>query len=89
VLSFLLTYGLHSTLLLGAAALAAARLREQHAWRELLWKTALVGSVATATLQLAAGYTPLGGRWSVGAVEPASWTAATRRRLLPRLVIPW
>jgi beta-lactamase regulating signal transducer with metallopeptidase domain len=65
-LAWLLTYALHSTLLLGAAfvstrrgALRAARLRNR------IWKFALVAGVATTSLQVGAGLMPFGGRWSL------------------------
>ncbi len=45
-----LTYVLHSTLLLGLAALVTHRLVRSDAWREILWRGALLGSVLTATL---------------------------------------
>lgn len=57
------TYALHSTILLGLALLIAPRTGSD-AWRETLWKTALLGGLLTATLQTAAGYTPLVGRWT-------------------------
>jgi HEAT repeat protein/beta-lactamase regulating signal transducer with metallopeptidase domain len=59
--SWLLTYLLHSTLLLGAVWLLGRRLVQSAALRDLLWKAALVGGFATATLQIGLGYEPLGG----------------------------
>ncbi|HEX8433170.1 MAG TPA: M56 family metallopeptidase, partial [Longimicrobium sp.] len=64
-LGWLVTYALHSTLLLGAVALLAGRAAGSLKGRELLWKVALVGGVATATIQAGSGYVPLGGEWSV------------------------
>lgn len=61
VISWLATYVVHSTLLLAAAALLSSRLRSD-AWRELLWKSALVGALVSATLPTALGYSPLLGR---------------------------
>jgi HEAT repeat protein/beta-lactamase regulating signal transducer with metallopeptidase domain len=61
--AWLLAYALHSTVLLGAAALVTARLRN-HAWRETLWRTALVGGLLTVTLQAVAGYAPATIRWT-------------------------
>ena len=60
--AWLLTYALHSTGLIGVAWLAdrAGLLRSLRV-RDLAWRTALVGGVLTATLQLAAGFTPFGG----------------------------
>ena len=57
--SWLLTYGLHSTVLLGGVWVIgrlADRLgfsRPDPIWREFLWKAALVGGVATSALSLA------------------------------------
>lgn len=65
--AWLLTYALHSTLLLCAAALLARRVRGE-AWRETLWKAALVGGLLTATAQSVSGYRPPVGRWTL---EPA------------------
>ena len=60
VLAWLLTYLIHSTVLLGLAwALTRAR-----AWSptalDLMWKTALVGGLVTATVQLALEVRPAG-----------------------------
>jgi beta-lactamase regulating signal transducer with metallopeptidase domain len=63
--AWLLTYALHSTLLLGAAALLARRVRGE-AWRETLWKAALVGGLVTATAQTQSGYDPPAGTWRLG-----------------------
>jgi beta-lactamase regulating signal transducer with metallopeptidase domain len=67
--AWLLTYALHSTLLLCAAALLARRVRGE-AWRETMWKAALVGGLVTATAQAVSGYRPPVGQWQLGsAVE--------------------
>jgi len=70
--SWLLTYLLHSTLLLGAAWLVTRRLVESAAVRELIWKAALVGGVATATLQAGVGFVPLGGSVALEVVGSAA-----------------
>lgn len=72
--SWLLTYLLHSTLLLGAVWLLTRRLVQSAALRDLLWKAALVGGFATATLQIGLGYEPLGGgmRLDGSAAQPAA-----------------
>src|SRR2546426_7099804 len=57
-----LTYAIHSPAVLGAVALWAGRARWSHAAREVAWKAALVGGVASATLQAGLGLEPLGGR---------------------------
>jgi HEAT repeat protein/beta-lactamase regulating signal transducer with metallopeptidase domain len=48
--SWLLTYLVHSTLLLGGVALLTRWFVERETLRETLWKAALVGGVVTATL---------------------------------------
>ncbi len=70
--AWMLTYLLHSTLLLGLAALASKRLaRWSVAAEEVVWKAALVGAILTASLQLAAGWQPLAGQWRLaGAPSP-------------------
>src|SRR5262249_45082714 len=68
--AWLSTYALHSTLLLGAAWAASGWLRRRSPrLEEAAWRGALVGSLVTASLQLAAGWHPLAGRW-VLPVEP-------------------
>lgn len=62
-LSWLATYGVHSTLFLGSAwALCRFRPPRAERNRERIWKLALVGGVLSATLQLALGARPLLGR---------------------------
>ena len=59
---WLLTYVLHSTLLLGAAALARLALGERRlALQEAMLRAALFGGFVTASLQLALNVQPLGG----------------------------
>ena len=68
-LAWLLTYLLHSTLLLGLASLASKPLgRWSAAAEEAVWKLALVGALFTASLQLAAGWEPMAGRWNLPGV---------------------
>jgi HEAT repeat protein/beta-lactamase regulating signal transducer with metallopeptidase domain len=64
--SWLLTYLLHSTLLLGLAWLATQRGFQAAAVRDVIWKAALVGGLATATLQSGLGFEPLGGAMALG-----------------------
>ena len=63
---WLLTYLVHSTLLLSAAWLLTPRLRS-HRVRETLWKTALFGGFLTATGQSLFQVSPLAGRMTVPA----------------------
>jgi HEAT repeat protein len=65
VLSWLLTYAIHSTILLAVAAVAAWRLADQHAWLDLIWKTALIAPLLTASLHVDSIARPLGGRWTI------------------------
>ncbi len=63
VAAWVLTYALHSTLLLGAAWLGLQIARNTtHALRDRVWKIALFGGFATAMLQVGLGFEPLGGR---------------------------
>lgn len=66
-IAWMLTYLLHSTLLLGVAWLVSKPLsRWSVAAEESVWKLALVGALFTASLQLAAaGWEPLAGRWGM------------------------
>ncbi|HET6231662.1 MAG TPA: M56 family metallopeptidase [Longimicrobiaceae bacterium] len=68
---WLATYTVHSTLALGGAWLLV-RFRAVRGERgaDLLWKAALLGGIATATVQSAAGFSPLGGRIAVRAPSP-------------------
>lgn len=78
-LAWLLTYLLHSTLLLGLAWLASKPLaRWSVAAEETMWKLALVGALLTASLQLAAGWEPAAGRWRLAAVSPAASVMADK-----------
>jgi hypothetical protein len=70
-LSWLLTYLVHSTLLLLAVALVTRCLpRAAMGAREALWKLALVGGLGTASIQLACSTDPWFGRLPVA--PPAS-----------------
>ncbi|MBW8875236.1 MAG: hypothetical protein JF614_09750 [Acidobacteria bacterium] len=79
-LAWLLTYLLHSTLLLGLAWLASEPLaRWSVAAEEAVWKLALVGALLTASLQVAAGWEPVAGRWRLAEASPA--VSATTERI--------
>ncbi|MEA2601224.1 MAG: hypothetical protein QOF89_2216 [Acidobacteriota bacterium] len=70
--AWLLTYLLHSTLLLGLAWLASKPLaRWSVAAEEAVWKIALIGALLTASLQLAAGWEPAAGRWRLAQAPQA------------------
>ena len=59
--SWLLTYLLHSTLLLSLVWVVTRGQRPSAAMRDTLWKAGLIGGFATATLQVGLGLRPLGG----------------------------
>lgn len=63
-IGWLLTYAVHSTLLLGLAGLSTRYVRPCRL-KEILWKTALVGGILTATLQATLGISPLTGRFNL------------------------
>ena len=70
VLSWLLTYAIHSTILLGIALIIALRYADEHAWLDRVWKAALLGPLVTASVQVGSGVIPLGGRWPIGIAAP-------------------
>jgi beta-lactamase regulating signal transducer with metallopeptidase domain len=76
-IAWVITYLLHSTLFLGGAWLASRRLSH---WsvraEEAVWRFALVGGLVTASLQIAAGWEPLAGRWSLPEIGSGSASAA-------------
>ena len=65
--AWLLTYALHSTLLLGIAWALTRRLVQSHGARDLIWKTALIGGLVSSSVQMIAGITPVGGRFALRA----------------------
>src|SRR5436305_1097374 len=59
--AWLLTYALHSTLLLSLAWLASGPLsRRSLRLEEAVWRAALLGALATSTFQVATGWHPAG-----------------------------
>ena len=81
----LLTYLIHSTILLGGAWLASrARSNMAPRWREALWGAAFVGGLFTTAAQMATGVEPLGGQmvWSYVAGSPGTGSSIDRYRLL-------
>ena len=77
--SWLLTYAIHSTILLGAALAIAMRFADEHAWLDLVWKTAMIGPLVTASVQVGADLRPLGGRWPVATAVPMADAAPERQ----------
>ena len=59
VLGFLATYLVHSTLFMGLAWLASRHFARSHAWRETMWKAAVVGGLVTSVLAQLAPWSPL------------------------------
>ncbi len=73
VADWLLTYLLHSSLLIGLVWAASRHLTEsQMPLREALWRVALLGGLVTASVQLAAGIEPWTGSWSLVSSATAS-----------------
>ena len=74
--SWLLTYLVHSTLLLLATWLITSWARTSDTVRDILWKCALVGGLVTATVQMAIAREPLGGQLRLA---PRTGAPATMR----------
>ncbi|MES2123494.1 MAG: M56 family metallopeptidase [Gemmatimonadota bacterium] len=70
-LAWLLTYAIHSTVLLGLAW-AVTRVRRDPAIGELLWKAAMFGGLLTATIQLRLDVRPTGTLTLPTALESAT-----------------
>lgn len=67
LVAWLATYALHSTMFILTAIAVTSRWapwRLGTAMRDLLWKSALIGGLVTATLQVAADATPVFGTWT-------------------------
>jgi len=81
ITSWLLTYLVHSTILLGAAWLASRILADRRlAFQETLLRTALVGGLLTTTLQVGVGIEPIGGALAIdGLGRPDTVTAVSAR----------
>ncbi len=68
---FLATYLLHSTLMLGGVLLAVRfRLLQSNGLKDLLLKTALVGSFVTAVFQFTLGTNSILGKWEMSLLNP-------------------
>ena len=81
ITSWLLTYLIHSTILLGAAWFVSRFLGESRlALQETLLRTALIGGLLTTTLQVGVGVEPIGGALAIdGLVGPDAVTAVSAR----------
>ncbi len=72
-LAWLLTYLIHSTLLLTVAAAVARWLSERSvAWGQLVWRGALFGGLLTASLQVAFDLAPRAGRLELQSAASSS-----------------
>ncbi|HVP60492.1 MAG TPA: HEAT repeat domain-containing protein [Myxococcaceae bacterium] len=86
--AWLLTYAVHSTALIGSVWLAErAGLLRSLRLRDLAWRTALMGALLTATLQLAAGLTPFGGAAELTAPALPALTQASPEAEPPRMAV--
>ncbi|MEM9453067.1 MAG: M56 family metallopeptidase [Myxococcota bacterium] len=65
VIAWVVTYLLHSTILVLGAWLLDVRWRDRPERMSAVWKTALVGGVLTATVQTGLGVAPLVGSWDL------------------------
>jgi Zn-dependent protease with chaperone function len=81
ITSWLLTYLVHSTVLLGAAWLASRILADRRlALQETLLRTALIGGLLTTTLQVGVGVEPIGGAFAIeGLARPDAAAAVFAR----------
>lgn len=70
LIAWLITYALHSSLLLGLAWLVTRFTKERWALDESLWKVALCGGILTASVQLGLGVSP-----KLAALDIAAFTA--------------
>ena len=87
MLSWLLTYAIHSTILLGVTLVIAVRFSDEHAWLDLVWKAALLGPLVTASVQVGSGVIPLGGRWPIGIAAPMPAPMEDARAVPPEPLI--
>lgn len=75
---WLLTYAVHSTVILVTVWVIASRRRVSDPVREILWKSALVGGIVTASMQTAVARQPLGGQLRLASRTGASMTTTVR-----------
>jgi len=87
--SWLLTYLVHSTLLIGAACVASGiGLARGHGARDLMWKAAIVGGLLTATVQLSLPAHPSPARLALSADSAAPTVEALGTLALAAPVAP-
>ncbi len=85
--SWILTYLLHSTLLLGTAYCITTwgRLRSNHTI-DTIWKGAMIGGLLTASLQVALGVTPMSGTLLVASI-PGTPAPEAGRSVSPQPIL--
>jgi beta-lactamase regulating signal transducer with metallopeptidase domain len=84
VVAWLLTYLVHSTILLGGAwLLSAARIVRSPVATDVLWKVCLVGGILTATVYSAFPYQPYSAHVLLPGVSRAALAAGAQRLDLP------
>ncbi len=87
-LAWLLTYAVHSTVLLGMAWIVLRLRRADHATAEVLWKVAMIGAVLTASAQTLLEIRPAG-TMSLQRAQQVSSSAQTPASLVnDQLVAP-
>jgi HEAT repeat protein/beta-lactamase regulating signal transducer with metallopeptidase domain len=75
-LAWLLTYALHSTVLLGLAWLVLRLRRAEPATADVLWKVAMIGALLTASAQTALNIAPTGSVSLIAAAEAGPSTTS-------------
>jgi len=88
VASWILTFLLHSTLLLGGAWLLLRFRDVRPAWEEILWRLAVLVPVLTATAHAVADVDPLVDAWDVTLLHPASGAGASAAAAGPVTGLP-
>jgi len=83
IVTWLVTFAVHSTVLLGSAWLLASRLgRGAHRDEERWWKVALIAGILTASGQTALGIRPLTGEFRIPAIETTMVATAAEKPLI-------
>jgi Zn-dependent protease with chaperone function len=75
--SFLLTYLLHSTLLLGGTSVLLRFRRIRPAWEETLWKLAMFGALFTAAAHALLDVDPFVDAWEITSLRPGIGSTGT------------
>jgi beta-lactamase regulating signal transducer with metallopeptidase domain len=89
LVAWMLTYALHSSLLVLMASLTTWWLRRRHlSVQETAWKLALLGGLVTASLQVGLGITPLTGSWALGLESPPTELVAPAAEI-PEAELPF